>query len=122
MKIKLTLLAALLAAPMGIIAADPNPDNTGSNTRDVTGDSLTPIDQSEKASDVKISADTRKLIMNDSSLSMNAKNCKIITARGGKVTLRGPVNSKSEKSTIAKYAKAAGAHSVTNELEVVATQ
>jgi osmotically-inducible protein OsmY len=122
MKIKKTLLAALFAVPMALFAADTNTDNTARNSRDITGDSLTPIDQSNEAGDVKITAETRKLIMNDTSLSMNAKNCKIITATGGAVTLRGPVNSKGEKATIAKYAKAAGAKSVTNELEVEANQ
>lgn len=118
MKIKTILLAAVCTVPMALSAADPNAENTARNGRDITGDSLTPIDQSTDAGDVKITADTRKLIMDDSSLSMNAKNCKIITAKGGVVTLRGPVNSTDEKAAIVKYAKAAGAKSVNNQLEV----
>ncbi|HET6408740.1 MAG TPA: BON domain-containing protein [Chthoniobacteraceae bacterium] len=122
MKIKITLLATLWAVPMVLCAADQNADNTARNGRDITGDSLTPIDQSTDAGDVKITADTRKLIMGDSSLSMNAKNCKIITAKGGVVTLRGPVNSTDEKAAIVKYAKAAGAKTVHNQLEVEVTR
>ena len=56
--------------------------------------------------------------MKDDSLSMTAKNVKIIT-ENGMVTLRGPVKSQAEKSKIAQLAKsAAGQMKVDNQLEV----
>ena len=56
--------------------------------------------------------------MKEDSLSMTAKNVKIITA-DGVVTLRGPVKSAAEKRTIAKLAREnAGEAKVENQLEV----
>jgi osmotically-inducible protein OsmY len=60
--------------------------------------------------------------MKDHSLSTNAKNCKIITTKGGAVTLRGPVDSDEEKAKVAQHAKMAGASTVTNQLEVKKSQ
>lgn len=100
-----------------LFAADPNADNTQKNQRDRDESALTPIDQSNEPADLKITAETRKMLVADDSLSANAKNVKVITV-SGVVTLRGPVASDVEKSTVAKHAKMAGAKSVTNELEV----
>ncbi|HET9956632.1 MAG TPA: BON domain-containing protein [Polyangiaceae bacterium] len=56
--------------------------------------------------------------MADNSLSVLAKNVKIITA-GGKVTLRGPVKTQDERSAIQAAAqKVAGVTQVDNQLEV----
>ncbi len=118
MKLTPFLLAAACALPMALFAADQAADDTGKNDRDRSGKTLTPIDQSNDPADIKITAETRKMVIADKSLSMNAKNCKIITTSGGAVTLRGPVDSAKEKSKIAKHAKMAGATSVTNQLEV----
>jgi osmotically-inducible protein OsmY len=83
-------------------------------------DSKTPLDQGMSAEDTRITADIRKAIMDDKSMSMNAQNCKVITNKGV-VTLRGPVDSDTEKTTIESKAKAvAGVVSVTNQLEVKA--
>jgi osmotically-inducible protein OsmY len=111
-------MAAVCAAPLAVFGADPAADNTGKNERDRSGETLTPIDQSNDPADIKITADTRKSLMADKSLSTDAKNCKVITTAGGVVTLRGPVNSATEKSRVARLARAAGASSVTNQLEV----
>jgi hypothetical protein len=121
MKLSLILFAATWAIPTALFAADPNADNTGKNDRDRSGETLTPIDQSNDPADIKITADTRKMVVDDDSLSTKAKNCKIITTKGGAVTLRGPVDSAEEKTKIAEHAKMAGASSVTNELEVKAS-
>ena len=60
--------------------------------------------------------------MKDKSLTMTAKNVKIITAEG-KVTLRGPVNTAEEKTKINELAKAAaGQVPVDNQLEVKAAK
>jgi len=97
----------------------PRPaDNTGKNERDRTMDTPTPMDQSESADDIRITADIRRAVTADNALSMNAKNCKIIT-RGGVVTLRGPVASDAERAAIQRMAAAtAGVTSVVNELEI----
>ena len=56
--------------------------------------------------------------MGDETLSFTAKNVKIITSNG-KVTLRGPVNSASERATIDNFARRiAGERAVDNQLEV----
>lgn len=96
----------------------PAPDNTAVNERDRSGATKTPGDQSESAADVRISADVRKAIMDDSSMSTDAKNCKVIT-ENGVVTLRGVVNSQAEKDAIeAKAAAVSGVLRVVNELEI----
>ena len=103
-------------------AATPSqtaPDNTGRNVRDRGGDTVTPGDQSNNKADLHLTEQIRKAIMADKSLSTNAKNVKIITANGV-VTLRGPVNTPQEKTTIeAKAQSIAGAHNVDSQLEIV---
>ena len=123
MKFPAFLIAIALSIPPLIVhAADENADNTGKNDRDSSGKTLTPTDQSNALADIKITADTRKMVMADDSLSSNAKNCKIITTKGGAVTLRGPVDSAKEKAAVAKHAEMAGASSVDNQLEVKTSQ
>jgi osmotically-inducible protein OsmY len=57
------------------------------------------------------------MVVKDDSLSMMAKNVKIITS-GGVVILRGPVETEKEKATIESHAKHGGAKNITNELEI----
>jgi osmotically-inducible protein OsmY len=96
------------------------PDNTARNERDQNEATKTPVDQNENASDLEISANVRKAIVADDSLSTNAHNVKIIT-NGGVVTLRGPVNSAQEKTTVEMKAKqVAGVTRVESQLEVAA--
>jgi osmotically-inducible protein OsmY len=93
-------------------------DDTGRNTRDRDGSTLTPDDQSNRKSDVEITRLIRRAIVKDDSLSTNAHNVKIVT-RSGAVTLRGPVASQEEKETVAKKAEAInGVSKVDNQLEV----
>jgi hyperosmotically inducible protein len=95
------------------------PDNTGRNVRDRSGDTKTPGDQSENEADRTITQNIRQAITGDDSLSTNAKNVKIIT-NDGTVTLRGPVKSEKEKAEIeAKAKQVAGVKRVDNQLEVV---
>ena len=98
------------------LSEDPNADNTGKNTRDRNDQTQTPTDQSNSAADIK-SADIRKMVVSDDSLSMTAKNVKIITVDGA-VTLRGPVETQKEKAAIESHAKHAGAKRIANELEI----
>lgn len=93
------------------------PDNTGINKRDRNDHTLTPMDQSGSKADREITQAIRKSIMKQE-LSTNAKNIKVIT-RNGEVTLRGPVDSKSEAEKIVTMAKAIpGIKTLNNELEV----
>ena len=92
-------------------------DNTGVNERDRDASTKTPIDQNENQSDIDLTADIRKRVV-DTEMSVNAQNVKIIT-QDGKVTLRGPVKSADEKKQIEDLAKAvAGVDNVDSQLEV----
>jgi hyperosmotically inducible protein len=94
------------------------PDNTKVNERDRNTGNLTPGDQNNNETDLKITQQIRQAVMADGSLSFTAKNVKIIT-QGGKVTLRGPVNTAQERSAIEAAArKVAGATQVDNQIEV----
>lgn len=94
------------------------PDNTKVNKRDTNSLALTPMDQKENETDLKITQQIRQAVMADGSLSFTAKNVKIIT-QNGKVTLRGPVNTSQERSAIEAAArKVAGTAQVDNQIEV----
>jgi len=119
-------VAADNTAPVAPAAFDQNAananghaaDNTGVNERDRNGAALTPMDQGGSESDRNITAQIRKAVVSDGSLSFTAKNVKIIT-KDGNVTLRGPVKTEVERAAIqAKAAQVAGAGRVTNQLEV----
>lgn len=99
--------------------ADTQPDNTAKNEVDRSGDTKTPFDQSESSDAIKITAEIRRAIMDDDTMSVNAQNCKIMTDKSGMVTLRGVVNSQAEKDAIDAKSKAiAGVTKVDNQLEV----
>jgi hyperosmotically inducible protein len=99
-------------------SAATDADNTARNSRDRDGSTLTSGDQAENEIDRQITATVRQALVADDSLSMNARNVKIITS-GGTVTLRGSVKSIQEKATIASIAKQVpGVTRVDNLLEV----
>ena len=100
------------------LAADSALENTEINARDKDNTTLTPEDQKENESDIKITADIRQAIIKDKSLSVDAQNVKIIT-RNGVVTLRGPVETKKESKKLKKIAKhTPGVLKVDNQLEI----
>ncbi|HKP56329.1 MAG TPA: BON domain-containing protein [Polyangiales bacterium] len=93
-------------------------DNTAHNKRDQSGETLTPIDQSNDSNDVKLAAAVRRAVVGADGLSFTAKNVKIIAA-DGRVTLRGPVKSQAEKTRVEQVARqAAGSASVVSQLEI----
>jgi hyperosmotically inducible protein len=95
-------------------------DNTARNERDRNPATQVPTDQAENEADREISANVRKAIVGDDSLSINAQNVKIVTSNGT-VTLRGPVKTAREKEAIeAKAKQVPGVNSVINQLEVEA--
>ncbi|HEY8037812.1 MAG TPA: BON domain-containing protein [Methylobacter sp.] len=104
------------------LAAGPGSasENTERNVRDKGDTTLTPEDQKENESDIKITADVRKAITDRESLSVNAHNIKIIT-RNGAVALRGPVDSAAESTELQQIAKQTpGVKQVDNQLEIKA--
>ena len=124
-------IAAVLASPSGSAWAGESDEakqpqdypatNTGRNARDRNDRTLTPTDQSETAADRELTQKIRKAVVADDSLSMTAHNVKIITVNGV-VTLRGPVKSERERSSIAEKAKSvAGVKKVDNKLEIAAS-
>jgi len=112
-------LCVAIAGITPAIAAEPkDADNTGQNVRDRGDHTTTPMDQGGSEGDRTITAEIRKQITDNDALSMNAKNVKVIT-QGGVVTLRGPVKSATEKTTVAGIArKATGVKRVDDQLEV----
>lgn len=93
------------------------PDDTGRNRTREQGKAEAD-DQSNDSGDLELTARLRRAITDDDTLSVNAHNIKIVT-KGGKVTLRGPVDSQAEKRKVEALArKAAAGRNVTSELEV----
>ena len=94
------------------------PDNSAQNARDRGGETMMPMDQSNKPEDIDLTKRIRQSVEADSQLSMDAKNVKIITV-DGVVWLRGPVKTAHERKVIAvKADKIAGKQNVRNQLEI----
>lgn len=94
-------------------------ENTRSSDDDHSAYNKTTLDQSESTTAIAITAEIRRAIVEDDSMSINAQNSKIITDDSGRVTLRGVVDSRAEKSAIDAIAKAVtGVTRVDNQLEV----
>lgn len=107
----------LTALTAGSMAADGQ--TQAAEKTDAVEETKTPLDQSNRPEDLKITQAIRKAVVADDSLSISAKNVRIITAEG-KVTLAGPVNSAEEQDKITTYAKqsAEAAAQVVNQIEV----
>ncbi len=107
------------AGPNPPASAAHQPDNSARNEADRNANAKTPLDQSNDPAAIKITADIRRAILDDPTMSINAQNCKVITDKSGVVTLRGPVASESEKTAIEAKARAVpGVTGVVNQLEV----
>ncbi len=80
----------------------------------------TAMDQSEDSHDVDITGRIRQAVVADSSLSLAARNCVIVTQHGH-VTLRGDVT-RAERDAIVTHAeRVAGVTNVNSELHVMDT-
>jgi osmotically-inducible protein OsmY len=109
-------LAILMGASiMSAGAQTKPPDNSAANK----GDQVTAQSQKTNKADQDMTAQIRKSVIADKSLSTYAHNVKIIT-QDGMVTLKGPVRSDDEvKSIVAKATEVAGSgDKVINQLEV----
>ncbi len=93
-------------------------DNTKRNAAEQNKNTDTAEKQSNEKDDLALTQKIRQAVVRDGSLSMNAKNIKIIV-RDGRVMLRGPVDSQQERETIAaKAGEISGKDKVDNQLEV----
>ena len=119
----LACLAVFLGTPSwGTAAEQVDADNTAVNVRDARNNTLTPIDQSTDRRDQALTQKIRQALVADGTLSVNAKNIKIITI-GGKVTLRGPVESPAEIGRILSKANPlAGVSNIHSQLEAIDTK
>jgi hyperosmotically inducible protein len=111
------------AIPIDPAASDSTEaDNTKRNSAEQNKNTDTAEKQSNSKDDLAMTQRIRQEVVKNGSLSMNAKNIKIIV-RDGKVMLRGPVDSQQEKDTVgAKAGEIAGKDKVNNQLEVKAKQ
>lgn len=112
--------AASTSQPAPARGTPTTPADHMDGTRDDVGeDGKTPMDQSQASEHIKQTADIRQAVIADDTLSVGAKNCKIITDESGTVWLRGVVDSQAEKDLIERLAvQIAGSNNVMNELEV----
>lgn len=116
----LAAAAALLigTASTAIFGQDAQTDNSKMNQSATNNTTQTAERQKNGKGDRELTAQIRRSIIGDKSLSTYAHNVKII-ARNGMVTLKGPVRSDDEKAAIEKYAtQAAGDGKVTDNLTV----
>ena len=110
--------AAVRADAKAVLVAGDAADDTSRNQHDREGGTLTPIDQGSSDRDVAITRNIRKAVVAEDTLSVNAKNVKIIT-RDGVVTLRGPVETADERKMIETLAsRSDGVKRVDNQIEV----
>jgi hyperosmotically inducible protein len=134
MKIDKTTVAVVAAAALAVAAcsderrtemgdvaanrvAANDADNTARNARDRDGGTVTPLDQSNSATDVELTQKIRQGITNNDAMSVQARNVKVVS-QSGAVTLRGPVESQAEKDAIESVARSAGAARVDNQIEI----
>jgi osmotically-inducible protein OsmY len=100
------------------LAVNSTVENSKQNTRDIYEPTLTPLDQKEPKSDLKITTLIRKSLSKDKSLSSDAHNIKIVTINGV-VTLRGPVETQAESVKLQKVSmQTADVVQVDNQLEI----
>ncbi len=113
----------IISITMGLVAAlaiaQTQPDNTKVNKGDAKSSAVTADNSKNNKTDLKLTQDIRKAVIADKALSMYAHNVKIIVKKG-MVTLRGPVRSEEEKTSIAAKAAdaAGGADKVNNQITI----
>ncbi len=95
----LAAIISLIAFNNAALAEGPKADNSAQNKGATEKNAVTAEKQKSPKDQVTVLAEIRKGIVNDSELSMNAKNVKILYSKGI-VTLRGPVDSDAEKAAV----------------------
>jgi hyperosmotically inducible protein len=123
MKIYGAVLAIVLGvASLGAQNTDSTgvkPDNTKVNRQDRNANQPTADQQKNNATDLDLTKNIRRSIVEDKSLSSYAHNVKVIS-QNGTVTLKGPVKSEAEKSAIVSKAVslAGGADKVIDQMSL----
>lgn len=118
MKYVVTCAVLALLATANAGAAQTKPDNTAANKADRSVTATIAEQQSNKKNDLETTRKIRQAIVGDKSLSTYAHNVKIVTMQG-KVTLRGPVRTESEKESVqAKAAEVVGPTNVVNDVSI----
>ena len=117
MLLAITLAVSSVAPPAALSAQAP--DNTKINKSDRDAGQPTADQQKENRSDREMTKQIRQSIMADKSLSSYAHNVKIIS-QNGTVTLKGPVKSEDEKTSVMSkaVAVAGSADKVTDQITV----
>jgi hyperosmotically inducible periplasmic protein len=111
-------VVSALLLPVSSAHAQTPADNTKVNQRDRAKDATTADQQKENAADRELTQKIRRALINDKTLSTYAHNVKIV-AQNGQVTLKGPVRTDAEKTTVeAKATAVAGAGHVTNQITI----
>jgi hyperosmotically inducible periplasmic protein len=95
---------AVAARPHDGTLMSDDVDNTVVNIVDRRDAMSVPTNQSNSTEALQTTANIRKAVMADRTLSVSAHNVKIVT-KGSTVTLRGPVASATEKDRIAALAR-----------------
>src|SRR5512141_2099055 len=95
---------AVAARPHDGTPTSDDVDNTAVNKVDDRDAMPVPTDQSNSTEALQTTANIRKAVMADKTLSVSARNVKIVT-HGSTVTLRGPVANAAEKDRIAALAR-----------------
>src|ERR1700727_2400485 len=114
--------ASLGASRLPQSGQQPAPDNTKTNQGDQNTGAMTADHQKMNPADRQTSQQIRSAIVKDKTLSTYSHNIKIIT-QDGKVTLKGPVRSDDDKTSLeAKAVAVAGAGNVTHQLEIAPKQ
>ncbi len=110
-------LLALASISLLLTACEKNGMDKNTNSRD-RNDQTMQEQQNANPEDMATTQRIRAALMDDDSLSSNARNIKIIIV-SGVATLRGTVNSDKEKNDVEKITKSTkGVRSVDNQLEV----
>ncbi len=106
------------STPLSPTPQQAAPDDTKMNKGDYQKDAVTADQQKMNPNDRTITQKIRAEIMKDKSLSTYAHNIKIIS-QDGKVTLKGPVRTQEEKSSVeAKAAAIAGDGKVISQIQI----
>ncbi|MFL5333489.1 MAG: BON domain-containing protein [Geminicoccaceae bacterium] len=112
------VFGGLLGLAAGPAIAQTAPDNTKVNKRDRAEGAVTADQAKENPADRELAKKIRAAITDDDALSTYAQNVKVIV-RDGKVTLKGPVRSAAEKTSVAaKATEIAGPGHVVNSLSI----
>ncbi len=117
----IALAGLLLATAMGSTQEPAAQQTTraADNSKVNDHDQPTADQQKNGQSDLELTRQIRRSIVQDASLSTYAHNVKIIS-QDGKVTLKGPVRSDDERQAIeAKAGEVAGKDNVVSELSIV---